>query len=253
MDILKNKAKRYAETFGGAQALADQAGRSRKAEKIKAVLRDEGILPNKNVLILDIGCSFGIILENLIPEAGYGVGVDIDHSVTRASAESSSFVQADGEYLPFVCNCFDVVICNHVYEHTDNPERMLAEIERILTPAGVCYFAGPNKYDVIEPHYGLPFLSWLPGTLADFYLRMTRRGQAYTEVPYSYRALRRLLGRFEVTDYTAHILADPVRYSAEDMLPPHSLKQFIAKTVFKAAPFLFPGFVFVLRKRYPRD
>lgn len=248
MGNLKDKARHYSEAFGGAQVLADPAARTRKAEKIKAVLRQEGILPNQNLSVLDIGCSFGFILKGLVPDVGYGVGTDIDRSAMKATAENLAYVCADGEHLPFACDSFDVVICNHVYEHTDSPEQMLAEIERILAPTGVCYFAGPNKYDLVEPHYGLLFLSWLPRALADFYLRVARRGEAYTEKPYSYAALRQLLSRFEITDYTAKIVADPVRYCAADILPPGSLKQSVARILLRIAPTLFPGFIFVLRK-----
>lgn len=248
MGILKDKASRYSQAFGGAQPLADEANRSHKAEKIKAVLRQERILPNHDLKILDIGCSFGLIIKKLASEVGYGVGVDIDQCGMRETADKVAFVRSDAECLPFPSSCFDIVICNHVYEHTDNPEQMLAEIERVLTPAGVCYFAGPNKFDLIEPHYGLAFLSWLPRTLADRYLRLAGRGESYAEKPYSYSALKRLLNRFEVTDYTAKILVDPARYRATDILSPGSLKQITARIVLKVAPFLFPGFVFILRK-----
>jgi SAM-dependent methyltransferase len=248
MGVLRDKAKRYASAFDGAQRLADETVRIRKADKIRAVLRDEGMLPDRSRKILDIGCSFGLILKHLVSDAGFGVGTDIDEAAMRVRVEKIAYVSADGEYLPFRSNSFDIVICNHVYEHTDNPQRMISEIERILTPKGVCYFAGPNKFDIVEPHYDLPFLSWLPRSLADFYLRLTGKGERYTETPYSYSALMRLLGGFEITDYTAKILADPVRYSAADMLPPGSFKQFLARMVFKLVPFIFPGFVFILRK-----
>lgn len=248
MGALRDKAKHYASAFDGAQQLADEAARIRKAEKIRAVLRDEEMLPDGSHKILDIGCSFGLVLKHLVSDAGFGVGTDIDEAAMSARMEGIAYVYADGECLPFQSSSFDIVICNHVYEHTDNPGRMISEIERILTPKGVCYFAGPNKFDIVEPHYGLPFLSWLPRALADFYLRLARKGERYTERPYSYPALLRLLDGFEITDYTAKILADPVRYSAADMLPPGSFKQFVARIVFKLTPFAFPGFVFILRK-----
>ena len=249
MGTLKDQAKHCSRAFDGAQALADVERRSRKADKIKAVLKQEGMLPNDNLNVLDIGCSFGLILKNLVSEVGYGVGTDIDRSGMRERAESSPMCVWMGECLLFRSECFGVVICNHVYEHTDDPKQMLAEIERVLTPTGVCYFAGPNKYEVIETHYRLPFLSWLPRTFSGFYLRVTGKGETYTQMPYSYPALMRLLSKFEITDYTAKILADPIYYNATDMLMPGSFKKLLPKIVFKLAPFVFPGFVFVLRKR----
>ena len=114
---------------------------------------------------------------------------------------------------------------------------------------GVCYFAGPNKYEPVEPHYGLPFLSWLPRRLADRYMRITGKGDTYPEKPFSRTRLAYLLTDFAVTDYTGKIVADPGSFKATDILPPGSLKLAIARAVLRLAPFFFPGFVYVLRKR----
>jgi SAM-dependent methyltransferase len=247
MGILKDKARNYSQAFEGAGQLASESGRARKAEKIRAVLESEKVLPNQNLRLLDIGCAFGLILKRLAPHLDFAVGVDFDSTSMSGPGDRYVFVCADAERLPFSSGSFDIIICNHVYEHTDNPERMLDEIKRMLAPGGVCYFAGPNKYDFIEPHYGLPFLSWLPRPLADGYLRITGRGTRYVEKPYSCRDLKRLLARFVIEDYTGRIISDPESFHATDILPPGSLKQAIAKFVLKFMPFLVPGFVWVLR------
>jgi len=249
MESLKDKAKHYSNAFTGQNVLADEANRTQKAEKIKAVLEHEGVLPGPDLRVLDIGCSHGHILKKLSQEVGYCVGIDIDQHVLSKAAKNVICFRADAEHLPFRPACFDVVICNHVYEHTDNPEQLMVEIERVLTPTGVCYFAGPNKYDLIEPHYHLPLLSWLPRALADSYVRIAGKGNSYPERPYSYSRLKGLLSRFEVKDYTGMILVDPVRYRAQDILPPESIKQRLAILVFKTLPFMFPGFIFLLKKR----
>jgi SAM-dependent methyltransferase len=161
MGKLKQKAAKYADAFDGATVLADEAGRARKAAKIRAVLDAEQAFRSSQVRILDIGCSFGIILEQITPDSGFGVGVDMDHSIGRIG-DNLAFARADAENLPFESGSFDIVICNHVYEHTDDAAQLLAEIRRVMHDDAVCYFAGPNKYEPVEPHYGLPFLSWLP-------------------------------------------------------------------------------------------
>ena len=247
MGELKDKASRYADAFDGASPLADEESRAAKAAKIRAVLGEEGAFDKPDLRILDIGCSFGLILRLLTPAGGMGVGVDIDDSL-GPNAGNVFFVRTDAERLPFAPGSFDIVICNHVYEHTDDAAQLVAEIRRILSDDGVCYFAGPNKYEPVEPHYGLPFLSWLPRGIADRYMRLTGKGRSYPEKPYSMPALRRLLADFDVHDYTGRIVRDPVRYEATDILPPGSVKRGVALLMHRLAPFFFPGFVYTLRK-----
>lgn len=248
MGELKEKASRYADAFDGPSPLADEDNRALKAAKIRAVLADEGVFDKPDVRILDIGCAFGHILKHITPQTGFGVGVDMDRNI-GADTDNVCFVRADAEKLPFADGAFDVIICNHVYEHTDNAATLLAEIHRVLGDAGVCYFAGPNKYEIVEPHYGLPFLSWLPRPLADRYMRLTGKGDSYPEKPFSPPRVRRLVQNFHVIPYTRKILHDPTRYAATDILPVASLKRRIAIIVHRFAPFFFPGFVYVLRKR----
>lgn len=252
MGELKHKAGHYAKAFGGASQLSDVAGRKRKAEKISAVLREEKILQRPHLRVLDIGCSFGIILREVTPDGGVGIGIDVDENLGSSSG-NIFFLRADAERLPIATSTIDVVLCNHVYEHTDAPEVMLAEICRVLKDDGLCYFAGPNKYDLVEPHYGLPFLSWLPRRFADRYLRLAGKGESYAEKPYSHREIRVLLADFAVIDYTEQIVRDPARYAATDMLPPRSAKRLLALAVLKLLPGLFPGFVYVLRKPAARS
>lgn len=244
---LKNKATRYAEAFDGASALSDEENRGRKAAKIRAVLDAERAFDRSAIRILDIGCSFGIILDQITPEDGLGIGVDMDRNIGR-DADNLAFARADAENLPFASGSFDIVVCNHVYEHTDNASRLLSEIHRVMSGDGVCYFAGPNKYEPVEPHYGLPFLSWLPRRIADGYMRFAGKGDSYPERPYSRPRLRKLLADFTVTDYTGEIVRNPARFEATDILPPRSLKLRIARAMLRIAPFFFPGFVYVLRK-----
>jgi SAM-dependent methyltransferase len=45
--------------------------------------------------------------------------------------KDQTFMEADGENLPFNENEFDYVICSHVLEHVGNPEKFLAEQFRV--------------------------------------------------------------------------------------------------------------------------
>lgn len=251
MDSLKNKAMHYTSAENiSAHVLADEVSRQIKARKIQKVLEEEGVFPDHAITLLDVGCSRGLILKNLMWGTRFCVGIDMDQHVSALEGENVAFVRGNAEELPFASSCFDVVICNQVYEHTENPECLMKEIWRIMKPRGTCYFAGPNKYSIIEPHYGLPFLSWFPKSVADLCVRLTGRGRSYPERPYSYSGLLSLLGDFDIRDYTGPVVIDPLRFHASDELRPGSLKWRIANMVFRLCPFLMPGYIFVLRKKY---
>ena len=57
---------------------------------------------------------------------------------------------AGGEALPFRSGAFDVVLCDNVIDHAEGPERIVAELARVLAPGGLLYFT----VNVHHPVYG---------------------------------------------------------------------------------------------------
>ena len=51
----------------------------------------------------------------------------------------------------------------------------------------------PNKYALFEPHYKLPFLSWLPQGFADKYIRITGKAKNFDCQPPSRKQLGAML------------------------------------------------------------
>ena len=112
------------------------------------------------------------------------------------------------------------------------PERLLEEIHRVLRP-GICYFAAGNRLAVREPHYGLLFLSYLPRTAADAYLRWSRKGSVYYETHRTVWGLRRLVRRFTVIDYTPRLIETPslfgLNYLVQEGTRRHRLAKFAVR------------------------
>jgi len=52
-------------------------------------------------------------------------------------------VQADAEQMPFADGLFTRVECDAVLEHVRNPERVVAEIHRVLAPGGYAHLVTP--------------------------------------------------------------------------------------------------------------
>ena len=178
--------------------MLDEQGRRQKAAKIIAVVRHAlGVASLEGLRAVDVGCSAGFIADELALAGAATSGVDIDEpGLEKARArfgERVDFRLARGEDLPFDDDSVDVAVLNHIYEHVVDPEAVVADIHRVLKPGGLVYLGIGHRWQVIEPHHRLPFLSWLPQGAADRYMRLTGKGDHYYEHYYTPAGLRRLL------------------------------------------------------------
>lgn len=64
----------------------------------------------------------------------------------------------------------------------------------MLRPGGIGYLAVPNRWQLVEPHYRLAFLSWLPPAWRSPYLRLRHRGAHYDCCPLTVPHVEALLG-----------------------------------------------------------
>lgn len=241
----------FSRTFP--EAVYSVEGRERKAKTMLAVLRAFVKADPKSLTLLDLGSSAGIIANSLAEVFGYVVGIDIDPEAIHFAQSSFKrdnlhFALGDAMDLPYFSNTFDVVICAHIYEHVPEPRRLMDEIHRVLKPGGVCYFAADNRLTLHEPHYNLPFLSLLPKPLSHVYLRLSGKGSRYDERLFTYGALRKLVNRFSLTDFTEKIIQSPRLFHADYMIPEGTTKARVARWVVKYAYGLCPGYVWLLQK-----
>ncbi len=202
----------------------DGARRRRKAQKIVRVLTD--FLGRKGLdglVAVDIGCSTGFTAEALQRAGAQVIGLDIDVPglvyAKSSFGASVDFICADGSALPFPDRSVDILVFNHIYEHVVDPDAVLAEIRRVLHPDGVVYLGLGNRMGVIEPHYRLPFLSWLPRPVADRYVAATRTAPNYYEQFRTRQGLIRMCDGLTLWDYTYTVLSHSERFAAQDMVP----------------------------------
>lgn len=230
--------------------LRDQESRRKKARKILAVLRDSVGSDLSRLRCLDVGCAAGLISYHLAEELGQVVGVDPDGAALGLAPQRDNLflLQADALRLPFPQGHFDVAVCAQVYEHTSDPQRMMAEIHRVLREDGLCFFSGPNKAFPFEFHYGLPFLHWLPVSWASRIVRRTGRGRAYDEKPLTRGQLARLLRGFAIVDYTVPMLRDPDRFFTRDDVPLARWVRHVPEAVWRLLYGLLPNYNWLLRK-----
>lgn len=211
--------RRYQRNYAsGRPQMYEQKSRKEKAVRMVKTLEDfmGGEILKKQV-VLDVGASTGIIDNVLADHFNKVVGIDIDekaikHAEKNFRKKNLEFKVDDAMALSFSKDSFDVVICAHVYEHVPDSQKLFNEIYRVLKPGGACYLAAINKLWPWEPHYDLPFLSWLPKIMANFYVRIRGKSKEYYESPKTYWGLKNLLKNFKVIDYTPNILSNPKKY-----------------------------------------
>ncbi|MEU7877222.1 class I SAM-dependent methyltransferase [Microbispora bryophytorum] len=212
-------------------AMLDEDKRRRKAAKIIAVLAHflgrDAATPGEalsGLTVGDVGCSAGFIADELAAAgARRTLGLDIDVPGLRKASDRFGgrvgFVCADGSRLPFPDGSVDVLVFNHIYEHVVNPDAVIADMHRVLSDDGVLYLGLGNRLGVMEPHYKLPFLSYLPPAAADRYVRAFGRADHYYERFRTRPGLRRMLADFHVWDYTFPVLAAPERFAGGELFP----------------------------------
>jgi 2-polyprenyl-3-methyl-5-hydroxy-6-metoxy-1,4-benzoquinol methylase len=98
-------------------------------------------------LTLDAGCGYGPFSEAAARRGAAVVSVDIgERLVALASARAASRgVVADARCLAFRDESFDVVISSEMVEHTEAPERVIAELARVTRPGGLFVLTTPNR------------------------------------------------------------------------------------------------------------
>ncbi len=117
--------------------------------------------------ILEFGCGAGAVVAAARAAGLDMVGADIFYggSKTRAEAENSGMLGAviheitDGR-LPFANEHFDLITNNQVMEHVEDLDAVLAELNRVLKPAGALLSIFPSRDVFREGHIGIPFSHW---------------------------------------------------------------------------------------------
>lgn len=116
-------------------------------QRVKTVLGFSEIKESDKVI--EVGCEAGYLLKQLLV-AKEIVGLDIAENAlgdAKKSIQSDKvkFICADASDIPFRDSYFDKVICSQTLEHLSNPEKVIAEMFRIVKPGGAVIVSVPNE------------------------------------------------------------------------------------------------------------
>jgi SAM-dependent methyltransferase len=109
--------------------------------------------------VLDLGCGTGHSWTELLPRET--VGVDIEP--TALIGQERETRQADMRSLPFPPASFASVVSIQSIEHVPDPERVLAEVARVLLGGGRAIFVTPNRLtfgrpdEIIDPYHHVEY------------------------------------------------------------------------------------------------
>jgi SAM-dependent methyltransferase len=109
--------------------------------------------------VLDLGCGVGHSFHLLAPRETVGADIDPD----SLEGQERETVVADMRELPFPASSFESVFSAQSLEHVPDPERVLAEVARVLRRDGTAMFVTPNRLtfgrpdEIIDPYHYVEF------------------------------------------------------------------------------------------------
>lgn len=202
-DVRHKSARKHAGDDRYGKHVTSSAYRLERAAKAEVILSLCDRELHASVGIADLGAGTGIIRSILSKRIGRSiVGFELD---AEFIVERSGMVGADVLHLPVADSSLEFLLINHLYEHVTSQPDLFAEAFRVLVPGGSAYVTAGNRLALIEPHYRLPLLSWLPRPIASAYLRASGRGRTYDDIHFlTYRPLARIIQEsgFEIEDIT---------------------------------------------------
>ncbi len=143
----------------------------------------------------------------LAPAASRIISVRIRHCASRSMPSTSLTTGVNDGYrfqlvtdttLPFpdsLVRCRADQPRDRARRRRDAQLAHLLEIRRVLRTDGIGYLAVPNRWQLVEPHYRLAFLSWWPHSMAVHLPERMRGVDFYDCEPLSLQQVEHLLGQ----------------------------------------------------------
>ena len=117
------------------EAMRQRSARVReKLERVRPIAGDARVLEvgsGAHGLVFFFGTTRGVGVDPLADDYA---------ALFPAWQDRARTIAAAGERLPFADGTFDVVLCDNVVDHAEDPARIARELARVLTAGGLLYF-----------------------------------------------------------------------------------------------------------------
>ena len=146
---MNSKERFYPETrFGG---FTDIDGTVAFFNRINSLIDSSSV-------VLDVGCGRGAYSEDSVPlrrnlrilqgKVAKIIGIDVDQD-----AQNNPFIDEfhllKNSSWPIDSNSIDLIVCDNVLEHIENPDQLFMEIHRVLKDGGFLCIRTPNRWSYI--------------------------------------------------------------------------------------------------------
>ncbi len=216
---------------GGAPASGGQFILERRARLVRSLLSGEG------GHLVDFGCGNGAQTLLFAGDFDRVTGVDVSETfledfrreiITRKLAGRVSVVATDGGPIPLPDGVADVVTSFTVLEHVPDEQAALAEMRRILRPAGKLIITVPNRWWIFETHGAdLPLLPWNRVPLVSWWPKRLHDRWARARI-YRRREIENILVQAGFTIDVSFRMTAPM-----DMIPWEPLRRLVRTTMFR--------------------
>jgi len=115
-------------------------------------------LLHSSFVVLDVGCGRGAYSEDPVPyrknlrilkgKVAKVIGIDVDQSAQENPFLDEFRLIRDGSW-PVEDSSIDLILCDNVLEHIENPVQFFGEIHRVLRSGGLLCVRTPNRWSYI--------------------------------------------------------------------------------------------------------
>lgn len=121
------------------------SSQEKRGENIYRYLADNGLLPDKEPYVVEVGCGAGGLLKSFAQKGARVLGVDLGQETIKAAKERYGLDYVAGTLKDLnLAKKPDVVIYSHVLEHILDPVSELACLRKMISDKTVVYVSMPG-------------------------------------------------------------------------------------------------------------